>query len=212
MAGRVPVHLAAGQLNRKLADPLGGSSGLAADAVLVSAEVYGGAELAAAMLRLKATLRKRIMQKALRAAFQPLLKELRATAPRGKGKDVRGKHLKNTLKLRNLRRSRVRTGVRIFTGTPAELGIPKSKGTNPKKAGYYPAHGELGTKHQRARPWMRPALAKLRGSIQDHLGRLVWEAMAVEVAREEKRVAKANAAKLAKFVAKRGAVSHRSAG
>ena len=99
--------------------------------------------LARALKRLPITLQKKIIRPALRKGFKPVFAATKAAVPVDEGK------LKRGLKLRALKRSRGAVGVRIITPPREALDIPANA------PGYYPAHIELGTATQAARPFMR---------------------------------------------------------
>lgn len=148
-------------------------------------EVVGADELEQAFLQLEKKDRRRFLRKALREAFKPVLREIRAAAPRDRG------ILARKIKLRATKRSRSAIGVKIETGTREQLGIPKSEGT--KLPGYYPAHVELGTKTRAARPFMRPALKRMRGGTLQHLELSLWKWIDGHMA-EQRRAAKVKGA------------------
>lgn len=94
--------------------------------------ILGAPELSKALAELPDKLERRVMIKATRETGKFFLTLAKARAPKESGK------LASTMKLRAMRRKKGRVGVRIMTGTRAELGI------DPKERGYYPAHVEFG--------------------------------------------------------------------
>lgn len=112
-----------------------------------------GDDIVAARLRaLPEKLERKVLRQAMRKAGRPILADAKANAPVKTGK------MRASLKLRALKRKRGRVGVRIETGTRAELGIPA------EERWYYPAIVELGDGTARHLPhsFMRSALAKNR--------------------------------------------------
>lgn len=119
----------------------------------IEVTIFGDKALEAALARLPDKLQEGLAQKAMKLAGQKLLVDVKAATPRKTGK------LADTLKLKVFRKKGV-VGVRVITGTRAELGI------DPKSKHYYPAYVELGTQRDSADPFMRQTLRTDRGALE----------------------------------------------
>ena len=118
----------------------------------VDISVLGNKQLQKQLKLLAGNMQKKIVRQALRAAAKPVLAAAKAKCP------VKSGRLEKSLKLRAMKRKRGQFGVRIKTGTKAELGIPADDKF------YYPAHVELGHGSVPAVPYMRSALEENRSS------------------------------------------------
>ena len=110
----------------------------------------------------------------LKDASKPVLRRAQSLAPVGPEKSS-GEHLRFTLALRVGRIRPDGVGVRVVTGTRKKLGIAAatkptlfSKGKN---RGFYPMAVEVGTKRQRAQPYMRPAAKEEAPLVRARFGR-----------------------------------------
>lgn len=119
-------------------------------ALAVNISVLGDRALERKLSRLKAATQKKIVRKALRAAAKPIRDDAKANAPVDEG------DLRKNIKVRAMRRSRVRLGVIVRTGTRDEMGIPADSNW------YYPAIVEYGYDDVPANPYLRNALDKNR--------------------------------------------------
>ena len=145
--------------------------------------LFGSTSLELAMHRLEKTMQKKIMRKALREEAKRLRETIREKVPKDTG------NLAKKMQVRSMRRSRVRFGVVVRTPPADKLkGIPRTPNT--KKPGYYPAHLELGTKRQAAKPYMRPSLDAHREGLLDRVGRDLWVGLKQEAAKTKARVPK----------------------
>ena len=124
----------------------------------IDISVLGDKKLAKRLNAFSKKLQTKIVKKAAREVGKDILAEAKTRTPVGPKKEA-GKHLKNTLKLRNLKKKKGQIGVLIATGTREELGIP----TTDKY--YYPAGIELGNVKVRAggRSFLRVSLENNRG-------------------------------------------------
>ena len=126
-------------------------------------QLFGDKKLDKALGDLSRIQQRKVMKTAQRAAFNPLLKQIKAAVPKDTGA------LRKSIKLRALNRSRVRSGVSIRTGTRSELGIPEDA------SGYYPAHVELG--HEGATPvaYIRATFDANKETIWRRFHTLLWD-------------------------------------
>ena len=120
--------------------------------------------------KLPAAIQKKHLNKSLRAGANVIKNAARSLVAVDEGK------LKKSLKVRALKRSAKQFGVMVQTGTAAELGIPETK-----NRGYYPFTLEYGTKTQRARPYMRPALHNNDERARKVIGQDLWVRIKKEV-------------------------------
>lgn len=123
--------------------------------------LIGDKKLRKAFGELEVINQRKVMRKAQRESMKPLLKAAKARAPKKTGK------LRKSLKLRALKRSRVRSGMFIRTGTREDLGIPDG-------AGYYPAHIELGHEGQAPDPFMRGPFDSLKDRVWRKFYVMLW--------------------------------------
>lgn len=117
-------------------------------------------------------LQKKFAVQALRAEAKLVKGEIQAATPVLTGR------LKKSMKVKSVKRSRVKIGVKIETGTRAELGIP------PDSKWYYPAHVELGTRTRPAKSFMRKTVHRTRARHQQNIGKQIVTA----IEREARRV------------------------
>lgn len=117
----------------------------------------------------------RVLQASTMAAARVIRKNVKAKAPRSKGKrspaSKKYKRLSQNIRVVRLKRARRRgqRGARIDT-----------------KDGFWGLFLEFGTRHQQARPWFRPAVAEARGDAIDKLA----EALGRGIEREADKLAK----------------------
>ena len=110
---------------------------------IVSITLTGDVKLLTKLKRLGNKDQKAAIRKASRAAARPILQKARELAPRRKGA------LARSLKLRAIKRSRTRIGVRISTSTLESVFQGKT---------FYGAFLEFGTKRIAARHFMQRAV------------------------------------------------------
>lgn len=119
-----------------------------------------------------ATYTQKVQMKALRPALRDGIKVIaraaKASMPRNRGLMAGA-----GFKVRSMRRSRNRVGMRIFTGTREQLGIPATA------KGYYPFAVETGTAKRHATPFLRPAAGTQRGAVLQ----AVWRRLILELER-----------------------------
>ena len=126
--------------------------------------LLGDEKLTKAFAALERVDQRKVMRKAHRAAFKPVLAAAKTYAPVGKT----GK-LKRFIKLRALKRSRVRTGVFVRTGTRSEMGLPTGD-DDP----YYPAHVALGQFNVAPVPFMRRAFDNNKDRVWRKFHVMLW--------------------------------------
>jgi len=124
--------------------------------MVVDIRMTGDKELDRQLRRLAGNDQKKIVRKALRAGARPIQADAIANAP----EDEEGRLKK--VKVRSAKRSRRSIGARVgfFSGS-GEDGIA--------------AHVELGTRRSRAKPFLRPALAKNKDRSIRIIGRSTWQ-------------------------------------
>lgn len=125
----------------------------------ISVRLLGDKELRAVLAGLGGPKLKSALRKALRAGGKIVLALAKSRVPRDTGALARG------LRLRALKRSRVRLGVRVMTPPREKLKI------DPDAKGYYPAHVELG--HKKPDGTQVPAQPFLRNAHDQSEGRVV---------------------------------------
>lgn len=168
-------------------------------------DIHGMKEVENALLSLPAAVAGRALTGAIRDAGKPLLEDMQASAPVGtvavKVKDVRslnrriGKggegvlvqpgQLKGRIKMRSQKavgRNRVRAGAKKGEVVRVRIGVFRA---------YYANFVEFGTKHQPARPFLRPAINKWRYIIPHTFENRIKH----KIKLAEKRIARQNKAK-----------------
>lgn len=154
--------------------------------------LVGDAELEKTMHALEAVVQKRVMSKALRRVGKEVLADAKANVPQAT------RWLKRNLKLRTMKRSRRKFGVRVvlpLMGTWDDHKKARSKKDKAAEAadqaqeqgpGNRAMHQEFGTRHMPANPYLRPALAKQRQGNRavKGIGALLWEELAAEAKRQ----------------------------
>ena len=103
---------------------------------------------------------KKFLRRAMREGLRPVLKEAkrRAAAVTSDANETElMRAVSRGLKIRAMKRSRKHFGLRIVTPPRNKLGLPPYSKRGPGRF-YAPAHVELGTKRNRARPFLRGAL------------------------------------------------------
>lgn len=115
-------------------------------ALAVDISVLGERELERKLAKLTAGVQRKIVRRALRDAAKPIRDAAKSRAP------VKSGRLRRNIKVRSMRRSRVRLGVLVRTGTRDEMGIPSDS------PWYYPAIIEYGYENVPANPFLRGAL------------------------------------------------------
>lgn len=95
-------------------------------------ELLGADELVAKLRAFPEVIEKKIVRQAIRKAVKPIMATAKENAPVDTGK------MRDTIRLRALKRRRNRVGFAIITGTREELGIPSDY------EWYYPSIVELG--------------------------------------------------------------------
>ncbi len=126
----------------------------------IDLSLIGDKELRKAFKKMPLTFRRRILRKAFKEVAADILQDARSLVPvsaddqRKRG----GMHLRDTLKIENLKRTKgKKIGVIVVTGTREELGI------DPEDKYYYPAAIELGTDKTSVQSFLRAALEINRG-------------------------------------------------
>ncbi len=115
-------------------------------------QVLGTEDLRAALAGLPAKMLGKVMRPALRAGAKVVMAAAVAEAPVASGALAANFHVRAARKPK-----RGTVGVRVATGTKAELGIPETtKDGHPR--GYYPTAQQFGW-----RPGNRPGTAKIKG-------------------------------------------------
>lgn len=105
----------------------------------------------------------RALRPAVRDGIKIVAKAAKAAMPRASGAMMRA-----GFKVRSMKRKKGRVGVRIYTGTREQLGIPE------KAKGYYPFAVETGTAARHATPFLRPAAGAQRGPVFQAVWRRLW--------------------------------------
>lgn len=131
-------------------------------AVEVDISIFGDKALQRKFKKLGPTLQKQVLRKAFRGVAKDILADARIRVPKDTGA------LAKSLKVKALKRSRGKIGVKVETGTREQLGIAAD---DPY---YYPAAIELGTKKQSVQSFLRssleinrgPGLQKIKKAIQ----------------------------------------------
>jgi HK97 gp10 family phage protein len=145
-------------------------------AIKLDVSVVGERKLARVFNRITATVQKKIMRKALRAGFRPVLASAREKAAAvddpSTPSDVMLR-VSRLLKLRALKRSRRRIGVAIRTPSRDELGSFDYDH-------YPPAHIEMGTSRTPPHPFMRDALHQNEPKTLGILKRELWRGIKAE--------------------------------
>ena len=103
-------------------------------------QLKGARELYEALSEMEPRLAKKVLRTALRNAARPILAAAKANAPYQTGAT------RSQLKLRAMKRKKGRVGVIVQTGEGAYKGDV-----------FYASFAEWGTRHQPAKPFMRPA-------------------------------------------------------
>lgn len=116
----------------------------------VDIQVSGGAELQAKLRKLDLALQKKIVRKALRKAWRPVLAATIAKVPVDTGA------LRAGIKLRALKARKGNFGVQVMLPRRDELDIDNSS------PWYYPAILEYGHENAAPRPFLRPAFDENR--------------------------------------------------
>lgn len=133
-----------------------------ADAVL---NLLGDKQLAAVFAGLPAKVQKAVERKSIRVASKIVLTALKQAAPVYSGpalKHVIPGLIRDSIKVRALKRKPTRLGVRVFEDTrreAAKRGLDLGKG-------YYPASYEYGTPSQPPRPWMKQTAAQVEPQVK----------------------------------------------
>ena len=134
----------------------------------VSIDLVGDRKLQRAFSKLAGNVQKQYVRKALRAGAKEIMPTVKARA------SVISPRLARGMKIRALRRSRRRIGVRILTPTRDELGILA------KDPHFWPAAQELGWtvkgggRVMPARSYLRSALHDKRAAAQEKIRRELW--------------------------------------
>jgi len=118
----------------------------------VDISVFGDKRLERALRELPVRIQNKVARKALRAGAKVIGDEARARVAVSSERTRPGRHLRDTIKVRAMKRSRAKFGFNVQTGRRIELGIP------PDEKSYYPFSLEYGTAKAAAQPYMRPAL------------------------------------------------------
>lgn len=141
----------------------------------VDMTMLGDKKLIKQLAKLPDRLQKKILRSAMRKAAKPVLASAKSKVPRVTG--INTDPLRKGLKVKALKRSRNRIGVRIVTPERSVLGIPEGS------KWYYPAHIELGTSKVAAVPYLRNAVAENKEQVFSIIRREV----ASGIVREAKR-------------------------
>ncbi len=132
----------------------------------VSIKLLGDKALERKLKGLVPALQKKIVRKAMREAIRPVAADAKANAP------VLSGLTQLSLKVM-ARKYRDRTKFGVKVSTEGLAGVPI----------YYASFNELGTSHQPARPFMRPALNSNRATSTEILKREVGAAIEAEARR-----------------------------
>ena len=119
----------------------------------VDIRVFGDKDLQKQLKKLPDRLQNRILKQAIKKGAKITLQRTKTIVPKETGR------LSESLKVKPIKRSRVKIGYQVLTGTREELGIPAGK------KGYYPMAIETGTKNRPAKPYMRPALDQTENQV-----------------------------------------------
>lgn len=124
----------------------------------------GGKELEKALLEIEGKLRNKIARKAVRDAIKPLHARIKSAAPVDSGT------LKKGIVIKTRKRGTTLTGSVVASDKHWKPEPPKTKKGNKraKKQGkplFYASFYEFGTKHQPARPFMRPVFDSSKQSM-----------------------------------------------
>ena len=111
----------------------------------IDISIVGNREIIKKFKKFEFKIQKKTITKSFRKIAKKIKKAVKPKIPVGTEPKFGKKRLFKTLKIRALKRSRVRTGLRIITGVRKDLRIKKSK-----KKYYYPAAVEWGFKHVRS--------------------------------------------------------------
>ena len=148
-------------------------------------QLFGDKKLDKALGDLSRIQQRKVMRTAQRAAFKPLLKQIKSAVPVDTG------DLRKSIKLRALKRSRVRSGVYIRTGTRDELNIghgqadsvARTRGAGgqftstggTRRPGYYPAHVEFGHDGKTPVSYIRATFDANKETIWRRFHTLLWD-------------------------------------
>lgn len=102
----------------------------------------------------------------LKTAAEPVLRRAQSLAPVGPDKST-GDHMRLALALRTGKITDRSVSVRVVSGTRKKLGISEDA------KGFYPMAVEVGTKNQRAQPYLRPAAKDLAPVVRARFGRML---------------------------------------
>ncbi len=115
-------------------------------------------ELSQAFNKLPVTLQKKALKPALKVGAKIIQADAKRLSKRKSGDN------KRFIKIKSMKRSRVKIGWNIVTGTREQLGIDKDDPF------YYPMVLEYGSRKQPAYPYMRPALKNNRIHATNAIG------------------------------------------
>lgn len=134
----------------------------------VDITMIGDEEVMKLFKQLPDNLQKKFARQAMRKEAKKVMAKVVAATP------VHSGRLKESWKLKALKRNRKRIGLYIESGTRSELGVAAFY------RGYYPAHIELGTRKRAAKPFLRPILRATSESTKQNIGRLIGKAIEKE--------------------------------
>lgn len=132
----------------------------------VSWRVEGGDELARALEQMPDAVKRPTVIAALKDGGEPIRAAAAARAPRGAGPE----HLADHIAISAISDSSTNRG-----GRDAETDFAVKIG--PSRQFFYGLFEELGSAHQPARPWLRPAFDTLAGQALGVIGRELWNAI-----------------------------------
>lgn len=143
---------------------------------IIDISMLGDKALTKKLGKLPGRLQKKVLRQAMRKAAKPILADIKQSISSIRVTGLHTDPLKKKTKIKSLKRSRNKIGVRITTPTRDELGIPADS------KWYWPAHIELGTSKEPAQPFMRgpfnAARQKTLTTIKQETGKgIIREAM-----------------------------------
>lgn len=130
---------------------------------MIHFEIKGAKELEDALRKLPQEIAGKVLREALRNSAEEMAETSRRLAPRSNNPGVHG-HMADSIKLR------AKTEEDLFDVT-VNLTL------GPDQAHFYGSFGEFGTKHETARPFMRPGFDQEAHPTIDRFSVLLWKAI-----------------------------------
>ncbi len=158
----------------------------------INLRLFGATELIKTFDTLTFKIQKKALRSGLRAGAKVFQKQVIKNLPPDDSGLLR-QSLKGAKAIVPLKRSRVRFGLKLRTGTRQMLQIPRhKKGDKGKGPGYYPAHVEYGTRKNNIRPrrYMRRAFISKMVRAQEAMAKKIAQRIEQILRREKTKKVK----------------------